>query len=220
MVGIMNKKIWILDLDGTAADTVGSIAHTANTVLEELGLPTHPVKNYNYYAGDGQFEIVKRALRAAGDEELRNYDVAMARYIELFKTGCTYGVKPVDGLKEALLSAKEAGIKLAILTNKRHVNAIEVVEYAYGKGFFDYILGNMDEFPKKPAPDGVYRILEHFAMNKEDCLYVGDTDVDMQTGNNAGVYTVGVTWGFRDRKELEDNNADIIIDRPEQLLEI
>lgn len=215
----MSYKIWILDLDGTAADTVESIAHTANGVLESVGLPAQPVHCYNKFAGDGQFELLKRALRSAGDTELKHYDVVLARYNEAFKTGCTYKVKPYDGLYDVLEKVKKSGIKLAILSNKRHNNVLSVVDAAYGQGFFHMCQGQTDEIAKKPSPDGVFYILDKFGLKPKECLYIGDTDVDMQTGNNAGCDTLGVTWGFRDRQELVDNNAKFIIDEPKELLE-
>lgn len=215
----MRYKIWILDLDGTAADTVESIACTANRVLEEFNLTPQPVESYKSFAGDGQFVLIQRALKSAGDTELAYYERVMERYVEEFKSGCTYHVKPYDGLKEILETAKKEGIKLAILSNKRHNNVLTVVGAAYGDGFFDFVLGNTDDIKKKPAPDGIYYILDKYKIDSGDCLYIGDTDVDMQTGNNAGCITVGVTWGFRDRHELEENNADYIIDEPKGLLQ-
>lgn len=215
----MRYGIWILDLDGTAADTVESIANTANKVLAEFALPPQPTAYYKNFAGDGQFVLIQRALKSAGDRELAYYDRVMARYIEEFRTGCTYHVKPYAGLREVLQEVKNMGIKLAILSNKRHNNVLTVVGAAYGNDFFDCVVGQQDDIPKKPAPDGIYYILDKFGMEPEQCLYIGDTNVDMQTGNNAGCDTLGVTWGFRDRHELESNNATYIIDEPKGLLQ-
>lgn len=216
----MRYKIWILDLDGTAADTLQSIARTANQVLEEEGLMPQPEEKYKVFAGDGQSVLLERALKAAGDGELSHYERALRRYAALFKTGCTYGVKPYAGLKEVLEKAKAAGILLAILSNKRHENTVSVVEAAYGPDFFHKVTGHQDAFEKKPSPQGVFLILESFGLTPKDCLYIGDTDVDMQTGKRAGAATAGVTWGFRSRRELEENGAGYIIDRPEELLEM
>ncbi len=213
----MKYKLWILDLDGTAADTVESLAVTANQVLSEEGLKPQPVESYKCFAGSGQFELVKRALRAAGDTELEHYERAIARYVELFKTGCTYGVKPFDGMKEVLELAKKEGVKLAIFSNKRHENVINVVDAAFGTGFFDVVLGQKDSYEKKPSPEGVKIILEELGLEPGDCLYFGDSDVDMQTAHNAGCECVGVTWGFRTCQELDDNDATFIIDNPKEM---
>ncbi|MDD6571364.1 MAG: HAD family hydrolase [Thermoflexaceae bacterium] len=212
------KKAFIFDLDGTIVDSVGAIAACANDCLAEKGLKPQPVEAYKYFAGDGQYELIKRALRAAGDEELRCYDEVMARYIELFKDRCHVGCMPYDGVKETLQVLKDKGMFLAVLSNKAHANSIKVVEAVYGKGFFDYIQGQMDSINRKPSPDGAFLVMEKLKVSREECVYVGDTSVDMKTGKAAGIFTVGVTWGFRTRDELVENHADAVIDRPEELL--
>ncbi|CDD55401.1 MAG TPA: HAD family hydrolase [Bacteroides sp.] len=216
----MRYKACIFDLDGTTTDSVGAIAHTANLVLEKYGLPAQPEEAYKHFAGDGQFELIKRALRAAGDTKLEYYDAVMADYIEEFRTGCTYNVVPYDGILPMLEELKRMGIKTATLSNKRHDNVIHVVETVFGDGLFDVVMGQSDDIPKKPAPDGVYKILDKLGVDVSQCLYIGDTNTDIFTGKNAGADTVGVTWGFRGREELEEAGAVYIVDSPEQILEI
>ena len=115
---------------------------------------------------------------------------------------------------------KHMGIKTATLSNKRHDNVIHVVETVFGDGLFDVVMGQSDDIPKKPAPDGVYKILDKLGVDVSQCLYIGDTNTDIFTGKNAGADTVGVTWGFRGREELEEAGAVYIVDSPEQILEI
>ena len=95
-----------------------------------------------------------------------------------------------------------------------------MVEKLFGKGYFDAVRGQKDGYPKKPAPDGVYAILEELDAAPEDCVYVGDSWVDIETGHHAGARSIGVLWGFRDRQELEAHHADAVISRPEELLEL
>lgn len=216
----MKYEMCIFDLDGTTTDSVGAIAHTANMVLELHGFAAHPVEAYKKFAGDGQFELIKRALTAAGDKNLEEYDAVMADYIKYFKTGCTYNVVPYDGIAELLNSLKSMGIKLATLSNKRHENVISVVETVFGGRIFDEVMGHTDLCPKKPAPDGVIKIIKKYDISPDKCLYIGDTGTDMLTGKNAGVDTVGVTWGFRDRQELVETGAVYIVDSPKEILEI
>lgn len=216
----MKYEICIFDLDGTTTDSVGAIAHTANKVLALHGFEPNPVESYKQFAGDGQFELIKRALTAAGDKNLTKYDEVMADYIKYFKTECTYNVVPYDGITELLNSLKAMGIKLATLSNKRHENVISVIEAVFGNDIFDEVLGNTDSCPKKPAPDGVFKILNKYDISPDKCLYIGDTGTDMLTGKNAGVDTVGVTWGFRDREELIQTGAAYIVDSPKEILEI
>lgn len=216
----MKYKACIFDLDGTTVDSLEAIAHTANEVLTQIGLQAQPVESYKFFAGDGQFELIKRALIAAGDKELSKYDRAMPMYIESFKTGCIYNVKACEGVFELLKELKKRNIKIATLSNKRHVNTVSVIETVFGKDFFDIIQGQTDEIPKKPAPDGALLIAKRFGLNNDECLYIGDTNVDMVTGNAAMMDTVGVTWGFRSREELINANASFVVDKAEEILRI
>lgn len=213
-------KAYIFDLDGTLVDSLASIANCANACLVEAGLPEQKLEDYRYFAGDGQYELIKRALRAAGDTWLEKYDKVMARYIERFRDTCHVGCVAYAGMPEKLAELKQNGKKLAVLSNKAHVNTLKVIEEVYGNGVFDIVMGQKDQVPKKPAPDGVFAIMQELHVTAEECIYVGDTSIDMKTGKAAGIFTVGVTWGFRGRKELEEAGADQIIDRASELIDL
>ena len=129
-----------------------------------------------------------------------------------------YKVKPFDGIVEMLDTLKSQGIKIGVLTNKPHARGVDVVTELFSNGYFDCIRGQKEGVPKKPNPSGARLMLEEFGVLPEECLYVGDTNVDMQTGKNSGMFTVGVLWGFRKREELVSNNADAIIEHPLELL--
>ena len=216
----MKYKLCIFDLDGTTADSVGAIAHTANQCLELYGLKANPVEDYKMFAGEGQYELIKRALKAAGDEELKLYEQVMSKYIELFETGCIYNVISYPGVTEMLKEIKQKDIKIAILSNKQNDNTVKVVEKIFGKGFFDVILGQKNTHNRKPSPEGAFILMKEFKVNPEECLYLGDTATDMETGINAGIDTVGVTWGFRTREELVLAKAKYIVDEPKEILEL
>ena len=126
-------------------------------------------------------------------------------------------MEPYDYVEWALNELKAKGIRIAVFSNKPHASAVSVVETIFGKGLFDHIQGQTDRIPIKPDPTGVYEILKEFGADKSECLYFGDTNTDMMTGHNAGVTTVGVTWGFRPRTELEEYKADIIIDSAREI---
>lgn len=213
-------KVCIFDLDGTLADTVASLAYNGNRALEALGLKTHPEERYQYFAGDGSDELVRRCLKASGDEKLEHFEEMRKIYGEFFKEGCMYHVKPFDGMVEALEEIKKYGVKIAVLSNKPHENTIKVVETLFGKNFFDHIQGQQEGIPRKPSPIGALHIAEVFHVKKEECLYFGDTNTDMQTGKAAGMKTVGVTWGFRTKEELEENHADFLIDAPKEIVSL
>ena len=131
-----------------------------------------------------------------------------------------YHVVPYDHIVWALGELKRQGVKIAVFSNKPHISAVSVVETIFGKGLFDHIQGQTDLIPIKPDPTGVYEILDQFGVQKDECLYFGDTNTDMLTGRNAGVITVGVTWGFRPRSELEQYGADVLIDSAKEIPEL
>ena len=114
---------------------------------------------------------------------------------------------------------KKQGLKTAVLSNKPHVQTIDVIETLFGKESFDVIYGQREGVPIKPDPAGVFEILRELGMTSEELLYLGDTATDMNTGKSAGAFTVGALWGFRDRKELEESHADVIIAHPLELLD-
>lgn len=212
------KKAVIFDLDGTLADTIESLTYCGNRALKKYGFREFEGEDYKYFVGDGAATLIERALLKAGDTELLHFEEVFAEYKRLFKVDCMYHVGPYDGIVDLIQALKEQGIRIAVLSNKPHENTINVVETLFGAGVFDWIQGQKEGIPKKPDPAGVYQIMEGMDLKAEDFLYVGDTGTDMQTGTSAGLFTVGVLWGFRKRDELEENHADAIISHPLDLL--
>ena len=209
----------IFDLDGTIEDTVESIAYVANQVLEHFQMEPQPVDDFRYFAGDGADEMMRRCMTAAGGD-LKYLEEGRAMFRSMFAVNPLYKVKAYPGVRETLEELKNRGAKLAVFSNKPHGAAIKAVEAIYGEEFFHVIQGQEDRLPKMPAPEGAWEVAARLGVKPEECVYIGDTNTDMQTGNAAGMTTVGVLWGFRDRKELEENHAHKIISRPEELLEI
>lgn len=213
-------RLCIFDLDGTLAETVDSMALAANKVLRELGLSQLEPDGFRYFAGDGAKELCRRCLRAAGDETCVHYEEMYRRYRLYFKETCMYHVKPYQGISELLERLKQTGIRICVLSNKPHPQAVDVVESLFGKGYFDAVQGQTEKVPRKPSPVGANLLAESFHVEKKECLYIGDTATDMETGRKAGMTTVGVLWGFRDREELEKSRADCIVGCPEEILNI
>ena len=211
-------KACIFDLDGTLTETVESIARPINRTLEFFGLEPRPVEEYNFYAGDGIDMALRRALAAAGDSDGIHMEEGIPMCREWFNEDPLYHVRPYPHMQEALKELKKRGIKITVFSNKPHEAAIHVVSTIFGKGFFDWIQGQTDTVPKKPDPAGALQIMSRLGVEKEECLYFGDTNTDMKTGHAAGIYTVGVAWGFRPRRELEENHADRIIDSPLEII--
>ncbi len=216
----MNYKAAIFDLDGTLADTLESIAYSGNRTLERLGLSPLPVENYRYYAGDGAKELCRRILRDSGDTAGERLEEILPVYAEVFKDTCMYRVHPYDGIVELLFELKSRGIRTAVLSNKPHDRAKNVIASLFGTDTFDYVQGQTEGIRRKPSPDGALAIAGVFGVKPEECIYCGDTNTDMETGTAAGMYTVGVLWGFRDRDELLENGAMMLAGKPEDILKL
>lgn len=215
-----DKRLCIFDLDGTLADTVESIAYSANLALKELKLSPQPTDAFRYFAGDGVYELTKRCLAASGDHQGMYYEAFLEHYRQAFSKYCMYRVKPFEGICPMLKALKKRGILCAVLSNKPHRQTVDVVKQLFGEEIFNFVQGQQEGIPRKPDPTGALHIAELAGVSPDSCLYVGDTDTDMQTGRNAGMHTVGVLWGFRDREELEKNHAEYVISSPEKILEL
>lgn len=213
------KKAVIFDLDGTLVDSLESIAYCSNKALQKFGFCTFPKDRFRYFAGDGAAELIRRCLKNAGDETLTHFEEVYTEYKKIFAIDCMYGVKIFDGMLEVLQTLKIQGVKIAVLSNKPHARALDVVNQLFGEDFFDIVQGETPEINIKPCPDGALQIAKRCKISVKDCLYVGDTNTDMQTGKAAGMFTVGVLWGFRDKAELLENGADALVSHPNELLQ-
>lgn len=213
-------RVCIFDLDGTLTDTLESLVYSVNGTLKELGLGVITSEQCRQFVGDGARALMERSLKAAGDEKLVLIEQAMQVYRRIFGENCTYHVTPYAGIVNMLTELKMRGIKTAVLSNKPHLQTINVVSEIFGKDYFDCINGQREGIDRKPAPVGVFETLKMLGMEKDDCLYIGDSDVDMETAKRAGVASVGVSWGFRSTDVLQSAGADYIIDTPQELLKL
>ncbi|MGL5433977.1 MAG: HAD family hydrolase [Lachnospiraceae bacterium] len=209
----------IFDLDGTLLDTLNSLTYSVNQTLKHFGYPEVYQAHIKRFVGDGYKMLVERALKHSGDSGLIHYEEGLQVYREKFGMYSMHEVKPYDGIEDLLKGLKERGYKLAVLSNKPHAKTVENIEAIFGKGYFDYVAGERPEIPKKPDSAGIILIEDTLQVKPEECLYFGDTDTDMKTGTGAGLTTVGVTWGFRGREELESFNPQYVIDHPREVFE-
>lgn len=210
-------KLCIFDLDGTVLDTVGTIAYYANQALEKNGIEPIEKKQYNFLAGRGIANLVRGMLEYRGCYSEELYKRVFHDYDTEYNKDVSRGTTIFEGLLESLDRLKQKGIKLAIVSNKPDFAAQTVVKALYGEGYFDYVTGQIPGGILKPDPSVVLWVMERFGVLPEECLYFGDTSTDMQTGKNAGIFTVGVLWGFRGREELLENGADILLEHPRQI---
>lgn len=213
-------KACIFDLDGTLCDSVESIAVCANRALRELGMREASLEDYRIFVGDGVDMLARRLLRFAERPEEAYLDTLKDRYLEYFREGCVYHVKPYPGIAELLEKLKEQEIAIGVLSNKPHENTKKVLDAIFGPGYFHCVRGQQEGVPRKPDPMGALQMAKAFGAAPEECLYIGDTGTDMKTGKAAGMYTVGVLWGFRGKEELEAEGADALIKEPLELLKL
>ena len=209
----------IFDLDGTLTNTLESLTYSVNETLKEMGLRTISSEQCRQFVGNGARCLMKRALQVSGDENAGRLEEGMKVYGRIFGANCTYHVTPYEGIPEMLDELKKRGMKLGVLSNKPHGQTVDVAEKIFGSGMFDEIQGQSESLARKPDPAGVFYLLEKMQISKEECLYIGDSEVDIATGSAAGVKSVGVSWGFRSRETLKEAGAQIIIDVTQELLQ-
>jgi len=213
-------KACIFDLDGTLTDTLESLTYSVNATLNELHLSSITREQCKAFVGNGARYLIERALEASGDAKLVYIEEAMEIYRRIFKVNCTYKVVPYEGIEEMLAVLKESGVKLAVLSNKPHVQTVDVVSTFFGKEMFDWVQGQQEKIPRKPDPSAVFMIAERLQVDQRECLYIGDSEVDMRTAKAARVESVGVTWGFRPKEVLVQSGAKHVINHPKELISI
>ena len=189
----------IFDLDGTLLDTIGDLAAAANAVCRENGWPEYTVQAVEGMVGHGIPNLVSRFSPAEAQEP---------QTLEL--------TAPYAGMPELLKKLKSAGVRLAVCSNKADEFSQVIVAH-YFPGIFEVIRGNLPGTPVKPDPGVARGILEKLNARPEETLMVGDSDVDIRTGHNAGLKACGVTWGFRSRENLVNAGADFLADTPAEL---
>lgn len=208
----------IFDLDGTILDTLEDLADACNWMLAQHGWPEHDLDAYRYFVGNGMVRLVQRATPDHAQEpDLQKQALSefMARY-DAHKADKT---RPYDGVPRLLTRLKELGVHIAVLTNKMDTAAKPVVEQYY-PGVFHLVQGALPGLPVKPDPTLLCRVMERMGAKPERTLFVGDSNVDIQTARNGGLAGCGVLWGFRTRQELEEEGAAYIASRPEDILSI
>lgn len=213
-------KACIFDLDGTLTDTIESLTYSVVETLKEMGLSAITKEQCQSFVGNGARFLIDKSIRAAGDQTGSRLDEAMEIYGRIFDQNCTYHVIPYEGILELLEELRKRQVKLAVLSNKPHRQTVKVVETIFGKEIFAAVCGQQEGIPRKPSPEGIYAILKELGVERDECLYVGDSEVDIITGNNAEVKTISVAWGFRTEEELKSSGAVCLIHRPKELLNL
>lgn len=213
-------KACIFDLDGTLTDTLDSLTYSVNETLREMGIREITRDECRIFVGNGSRVLLEKALRAGNEADLNRIDEAMDRYGRIFHDNCTYHVIPYDGIPELLGVMKDQGICLGVLSNKPDRQAVHVVEEIFGKDVFQCVRGQKEGIPRKPDPAGALLMAQTLGADPEETLYIGDSEVDIETGHAANMRTIGVSWGFRGRAGLEAAGAETIVDSPEEIVKM
>ncbi len=213
----MKYKAVIFDMDGTILNTLEDLKNATNYSLRQFGMPERSLEEVRMFVGNGIRKLVERAVPAGTSEEkiAQVFDV----FLEYYEIHSADNTSPYPGILELVEKLKKSGIKTAVSTNKADVPAQELGR-EYFNGIFDLIVGQQDGLKVKPAPDSVNKILSILDIQKKDAIYIGDSDVDVQTAKNSGLDFIGVSWGFRGREFLEKNGAKNIVDNANEILDL
>jgi phosphoglycolate phosphatase len=209
----------IFDLDGTLLNTLDDIADSANNILARRGFPTHPVEDYRYFVGDGVQKLIERVLPA----EARKAGLAGQCLQEMREEyGRNWNVKtrPYDDVPEMLDELAARGLKLAVLSNKPDELTKLCVGELLRDWTFDVVAGHGPGFPHKPDPTGALEVARRLGVRPERIVFLGDSGIDMRTAVAAGMYPVGVLWGYRTIEELMENGARALLEQPDRLIEL
>lgn len=209
-------KAIVFDLDGTLLNTLGDLANATNAALKEYGYPLREREEIRNFVGNGAVKLLERASGVSGAA----CDKLLAYFKVYYGEHCKEETKPYDGIEALLHTLKERGIATAVVSNKPDY-AVKLLAKEYFSDFMQAAVGEReaDGIRKKPAPDSLFAVMKELGVKKAETLFVGDSEVDIQTAKNAGVDCVSVDWGFKDKEFLKENGATRIISYPSELLE-
>lgn len=212
-------KLAIFDLDGTLLDTIGDLAASCDVVMQMNGLPQHTTDEYRQMVGRGILRLVEAAI----PEQMRSpeYVEKVRRdFVAYYLDHIDLHTHPYNGIPELINAMTERGVKIAVASNKFQAGTERLIRSLFPGVEFVAVLGQRVGVPLKPDPQIDLEIIEAAGVEPSETLHIGDSGVDMQTAHAAGVRAVGVTWGFRSREELAESGADVIVDHPEEILNL
>ena len=209
------KNTAVFDMDGTILNTLDDLMDSTNFALKNNGLKERSLEEIRFFVGNGIQKLIERAVPQGTSKEV--FEKVFADFKSHYKIHCADKTSYYDGIPSVIKKKKKMGVKTAVVSNKADFAVQELVE-VYFKGLFDVALGEKTGVSKKPSPDMVNAALSVLGVEKEAAFYIGDSDVDFETAKNSSLDFIGVSWGFRGRKFLENLGAKNIIDSPEELL--
>ena len=208
-------KTAIFDLDGTLLDTLADLTNAVNYALTKHGLPERTAKEIRSFLGNGMVRLIELSANGAA-----NAQEILAEFKSYYAVHSADETKPYEGIMEVLDALKQRGVKTAILSNKGDF-AVQTLTKEYFGDLIDEAQGENEAqgVKRKPSPDGVYAIMERLGAKAEETVFIGDSEVDIRTAENAGVDCLAVTWGFRDKQELIENGGKTLVATPKELLQ-
>ena len=216
----MKYSLAVFDMDGTILNTLDDMTDSLNTILKKFSLPLHTLDEVRFMVGNGIPKLIERAIPDGRENPL--FEQVLSQFLSYYEEHCAEKTAPYDGIIDCIKILRKAGIKIAVNTNKIEDAAVALCD-DYFPGLFDVISGSRPGMPPKPAPDGIYEILKRAGMDGKSegqrAVFIGDSDVDMQTGMNAGLDVIGVDWGFRGEAFLREHGAEVVVKTPLELAE-
>lgn len=210
----MRYKAAVFDLDGTILDTLEDLKDSLNHSLSEAGFPERTLDETRRFVGNGVHKLIERAVpRGTSEKEI---DEIFAEFKAYYKNHCAVKTKPYEGIPELLAELKKKGCPAAVVSNKVDF-AVKSLCESYFPDLFDMTVGEREGIRRKPCPDSLLEVMKTLCIKKEDTLYIGDSEVDIQTAKNAEVDCLAVDWGFRSRETLEEQGAKEIASSPEEI---
>ena len=210
----MAYKLAIFDLDGTILNTLEDLADATNFALREHGYPERTIEEVRRFVGNGIRRLIERAV--PGELTTEEIDGVHNTFSAYYQQHCADKTRPYEGILQLLERLRAAGCLTAVVSNKADA-AVQPLCRHYYKGLFDYAVGERAGIRRKPAPDSVQEVLRRLRVDPADAVYIGDSEVDIQTAANAGLDSIIVTWGFRERTFLESQGGRRFVDRPEEI---
>lgn len=206
---------YIFDLDGTLLYTLDDLTNSVNHAMTEFGLPEHSIEDVRRMVGNGIKKLIERAI--PNGKENQQYENIYSSFMEHYLKHNLDTTKPYDGIIETLDALKKRGKKMAVVSNKYYKATEELCRHFF-RDYIDVAIGESEKIRKKPAPDSVFEAIKRLGVSKEHCVYVGDSEVDIETAKNSGLPCISVLWGFRDRDFLLKHGAQTFIERPGEIL--